>query len=206
MELRRFSDTRAMGFIEGVLMRVDAFLALRENDPDHKYEYINGKLYMMTGGKPEHSYIGGTLIALFRQSLQGKPCLAFNSDACVKLAEDNYVCPDVVITCDPRDRQTMLETDESFLHFPRVLVEVLSPGTRNRDMNEKKKLYMTCPTLQEYLIVDSEAAIVQIYRRESDEKWSVTLLGIDDLVELTSIGVQFSVEEIYENTRFDKHA
>ena len=34
---------------------LEEFFALVESDPEHRYEYIEGYAYMMTGGTPDHS-------------------------------------------------------------------------------------------------------------------------------------------------------
>lgn len=40
---------------------VEEFFALRESDPGHRYEYIDGYIYMRSGGTPRHSAIGSNL-------------------------------------------------------------------------------------------------------------------------------------------------
>ena len=181
-------------------MGVKEFLELRDDDPNHRYEYIDGEIYMMTGGKPVHALIGSTLCRILGALLRDKPCLVFNSDACVQLSEERYVCPDVTVSCDRRDR----DDEAKFIHYPSFVVEVLSPGTKAYDRGLKAQLYQEYPTIQEFLLVDSEAAKVQLYRRdlESREIWTIHMLHLESTVELESLSVRFSVAEIYEKTRF----
>ena len=40
---------------------LEGFFALVESDPEHRYEYIDGYPYMMTGGTPDHSIIGANM-------------------------------------------------------------------------------------------------------------------------------------------------
>lgn len=49
-------------------MTVEEFFELMESDPDFRYEYIDGEVYMMTGGKREHSLLCNRIGSIFQQS------------------------------------------------------------------------------------------------------------------------------------------
>src|SRR3954453_2266200 len=51
-----------------------------EQHSEVKREYLNGQVYNMAGGSPEHSQIAFNLAAGLKRELQGKGCRAFNSD------------------------------------------------------------------------------------------------------------------------------
>lgn len=184
-------------------MGVEDFLELRENDPNHRYEYIDGEIYMMTGGKRGHALIGANVCRILGNLLQGRPCLVFNSDACVQLSEERYVCPDATVSCDRRDREG---NDDSFVRYPCFVVEVLSPGTKAHDRGLKAQIYQEHPTIQEFLLIDSEAPKAQLYRRDraSNDVWTIHMLHLESMVELESLGLHFPVVEIYGKTRFVK--
>jgi Uma2 family endonuclease len=181
---------------------VNEFFELRDGDHNHRYEYIDGEIYMMTGGKPVHALIGANVCRILGNLLQDKPCLVFNSDACVQLSEERYVCPDATVSCDRRDQ----DDEAAFIRYPSFLVEVLSPGTKAHDQGVKAQLYQEYPTIQEFLLIDSESTRVQLYRRDSASRdlWSIHMLNLESIVELESLGVHFSVAEIYEKTRFTR--
>lgn len=181
------------------------FFELRERDPETRYEYVDGEVYMMTGGKPGHAAIGANVCRILGNLLRSRSCVVYDSDVCVQLSETRYVCPDVTVSCDPRDSDASGddEEEERFIYYPCLVVEALSPGTRSHDRGVKSQLYRDCPTIQEYLFIDAEAPQVQLYRRASNELWTIHILKLDSIVELTSIGVSFPVAEIYEKTRFD---
>lgn len=174
----------------------EEYFALLESDPLHRYEYLDGDIYMMTGGSPDHSIIGGNIVRILGNVLQGRRCIVYNSDLYVEL--DNYrVCPDVTVSCDPRDRGA-----KDAIHYPSLVVEVLSPSTEARDRGKKALHYRSCSTIQEYLLVSADAPIIELVRREKNGFWSLYTLGRDDAVALTSLGVQFPVAEVYQNTSF----
>lgn len=184
---------------------VEEFFALRRSDPDHRYEYIDGHIYMMSGGTPRHSIIGANLNGLLWNLLRGKPCRVYNSDACVQVSEERYVCPDVTVSCDPQDGDEDDEEDEmKTLHYLRVVMEVLSAGTKHYDRGAKFELYQDVATIQEYVVIETRLPRVLLYRREQNNLWTIHILQQNEEVELTSIGVQFPVAAIYEKTRFSK--
>jgi Uma2 family endonuclease len=182
-------------------MSVEEFFALRESDPDHRYEYIDGYVYMMTGGTRRHALVCNNIGSILRNQLRDKPCLVFNADACVQLSATRYVCPDVTVSCDPRDGDSW-DADELEIQYPTLIVEVLSPTTRVRDRGIKLNMYRAHPTIREYLLIETASPQVQLYRREEDNNWTVYLLRLEDSLELASIGVRFPVAEIYEKTSF----
>ena len=187
-------------------MTVEEFFELMESNPDFRYEYIDGEVYMMTGGKRRHALLCNTLGSILKGILRDKSCLVFNSDACVQLAENRYVCPDLTVSCDPRDgdNDDEHEEDDNLVRYPRLVVEVLSPSTKARDRNKKVLLYQACPTIQDYLIVDTESPTVWHYQREASNMWTVHMLKLEDSIELASIDARFPVAEIYAQTRFVK--
>jgi Uma2 family endonuclease len=98
---------QAMGIRHNELQErksLEECFALLESDPEHRYEYLDGYIYMMAGGSPEHSIIGGNVGRILGNLLQGRRCIVYNSDLYVELAENYRVCPDVTVSCDPRDR------------------------------------------------------------------------------------------------------
>jgi Uma2 family endonuclease len=139
----------------------EEYFALLENDPEHRYEYLDGEIYMMTGGSPDHAIIGNNSGRILGNLLQGRRCIVYNSDLYVELSDNYRVCPDATVSCDPRDRGS-----RDALRYPCLVVEVLSPATEARDRGKKALQYRSCPTIQEYLLINSDARIIEVFRRE----------------------------------------
>ncbi|HZO72724.1 MAG TPA: Uma2 family endonuclease [Ktedonobacteraceae bacterium] len=178
-------------------MSVEDYLTLDRSSDEVRYEYIDGNAYMLAGGSANHSLISSNLIRELSMALRGSSCLVYTSDMRVRLSEQRYVYPDVAVSCDPRDRGSV----ES-LQYPRLIVEVLSPGTEAYDRGKKFGFYRTCPSIKEYVLVDSLQPSVEIYRHEQGVFWVLHPLGMSDQVELRSLGVSFPVAAIYENILF----
>ncbi|MGI9058714.1 MAG: Uma2 family endonuclease [Ktedonobacteraceae bacterium] len=182
-------------------MSFEEYLALVEQDPEHAYEYLDGRVYMMMGGSPDHAIIGSNLNGLLQNFLRGRRCIVYNSDVYVQLSEQYRVCPDVTVSCDPRDRGA-----QEVIRYPSLVAEVLSPSTEARDRGQKSFRYRSCPSMQEYLLISSEFPLVEVFRREKQGFWSLYTLGLSDTIELNSLGLRFPVADVYQDTSFLEEA
>ncbi len=180
---------------------LEEYFALLEKDPEHGYEYLDGRVYMMTGGTPDHSIIGSNMNGILRDHMRDRRCIVYNSDVYLQLSERYRVCPDVTVSCDPRDRGA-----REVIHYPSLVVEVLSPATEARDRGQKSLQYRSCPSIQEYLLISSEFPLVEVFRREKHGFWTLYTLGPDDSIELTSLSIRFPLAEVYQNTSFMEKA
>ena len=180
------------------IMSVEEYFRLEENNPDARYEYLDGYVYLMSGGSANHATIGGNIYAILKSLLRGGPCRAYNSDMKVRVSETRYFHPDVTVSCDARDRGTA-----DFIQSPRLVVEVLSPTTEAFDRGRKLQCYTACPTVEEYLLVDPRSMRIEIYRKEQ-KKWIYDAFEAGDEVELASLGVHFPVIDAYEDVVFEK--
>jgi len=177
-------------------MTVDEWREL-ERHSDIKHEYIDGQVYAMAGATLAHVQISANAMLALRSALGNRACYTYISDAAARLSATCYTYPDVVVTCDERDRPS---TKLREVQAPRVVIEVLSPkSTEEYDRGEKFGYYRECPTVQEYVLVNTKRQLVEVFRR-SPEGWMLQVYGPDDEVELTSLGVHVPVAALYELT------
>lgn len=175
-------------------MSVEEYLTLEESSVETHYEYIDGVAYMLAGGRLSHSRIKLNFAVLLSNLLHGSSCHVFDSDAHVRLAEKRYVFPDVTVTCDPRDEGT-----DDVIRYPRLIVEVLSPSTEVYDRDQKFAYYRACPTVEEYVLVNTRYQSIEVRRRGKTHFWELAFFGPGDSVELNSIDVSIPIEAIYES-------
>ncbi len=45
----------------------EEYLAILAKDPEHAYEYLDGDIYMMTGGSPNHAIITANIASLYEK-------------------------------------------------------------------------------------------------------------------------------------------
>ncbi len=174
-------------------MTVTEYFQLEENDPDHRYEYIDGDVYMMAGGSLDHDLIKSNVQSVLRTLLRGSQCRVYSSDAKTQISETRYLHPDVTVTCNPQDRGK-----KQMIQSPRLVVEVLSPSTERRDRTVKMKLYRDCPTIEEYVLINTRFPMIEIYRKENG-KWISNVFEEKDEIMLTSLNLQFPFAGVYED-------
>lgn len=180
-------------------MSVEEYLALDRGSPETRYEYIDGYVRMMAGGTLDHATICLNIGSLLRNALRGSPCRVFPSDARVRIANARYVYPDVTVSCGENDRGRV-----DIIESPRLVIEVLSPGTEAYDRGKKFACYRECPTIQEYLLVNTEFPAVELCRREKHDLSSFRTFEPDEQVELASLhGIHLPVAAVYEDVAFE---
>jgi Uma2 family endonuclease len=176
-------------------MSVEEYFHLDQSNAEARYEYIDGYVRMLAEGTLDHATISANVHRCLYQALRGGSCRVYTSDARVRLSKSRYVYPDVTVTCDERDRGK-----QSTIYYPSLVVEVLSPGTRDYDRGGKFTYYRTCPTIQEYVLVDTEYQTVEVFRRQREDLWLLQMFRSDSIVDLVSLNVSFPVASVYEDT------
>ncbi len=169
-----------------------------ETTQDLKHEYIDGEVLAMTGGTIPHNLVAGNLYALLKSHLRGKGCRVLIADVKVQIsAAGPYCYPDVMVSCDERDRNAV-----KLIQHPCLIVEVLSPSTEAYDRGEKFRRYRQLPTLQDYVLIDSTQISVDRFSRLSNHRWELQSYGQGEMLHLPSIHWQGEIELLYEEVSF----
>jgi Uma2 family endonuclease len=176
-------------------MDVEDYLTLDKSSQNVRYEYLDGELRMQAGGSPRHAAIIANLTIAIGKFLADGPCWIYNSDVHLQLSETRYVHPDVAVSCDERDHES-----EDVIQYPRLVIEVLSPTTETIDKIRKLAYYQECPTIQEYMMVDSLSIRIEVYHRESDG-WKLYTYGPGSTVKIECLELQFPISDIYRGMR-----
>ncbi|MBC7969145.1 MAG: Uma2 family endonuclease [Verrucomicrobia bacterium] len=159
-----------------------------------KHEYRQGRVYAMVGAKKPHVIIAANLTTLLNVHLRDQPCVVMASDIKVRLeAADCYYYPDVVVTCDPGD----LAGTEDFIHYPKLVIEVLSKSTAKFDSSEKFTDYQTCSTLEEYVLVSQTERSIEV-RSLINGTWNVATYQGDASVTFHSLHWSGTLAAIYQ--------
>ena len=177
------------------IMDVEDYLLLDRNSKSACYEYIDGELRMLAGGSNYHSAIIANLTGILTGRLESGPCWVFNTDIRLQLSESRYVHPDVTVSCDERDQEL-----DDMIHYPCLVVEVLSPTTEASDRGEKLFYYQECPTIQEYVLVDSQSIRIEVYHREEDG-WKLHTYGPETTLKLETLEIQFPIGADYRGMK-----
>ncbi len=174
----------------------------REEAAEYKSEYRDGQIVAMSGGSLDHSLIAGNIHNALYQALENTPCQVHGSDLRLLIQKRRvYTYPDVMVICG-RPQFAPDRTDTVI--NPVVLVEVLSPSTREYDRVEKFRLYKQLDSLEEYLLVDSERVHVTRLAREGENKWTIEMFdNLEDVVHLTSVDCDVPLSRMYLKVEFE---
>jgi Uma2 family endonuclease len=165
---------------------------------EYRYEYVNGEVFAMTGGTIPHNDIALNFYRALYPHLRSRGCRTNVADVKVQVNINSpYYYPDVVISCDPRDLNA-----RKFIQYPKIIVEVLSPGTEAKDRGEKFTFYRNMPSLQEYILVESEKIGVESYRRGEDRMWVYSPYTVGEDITIESVDFSFGIDLIYEGVNF----
>ena len=135
------------------------YLALPENE---RMEILEGMPYLLASPSDRHQDCAGAIYAELRMFLREKPCQARIAPLDVFLDEvderkPTVVQPDVFVVCDRK------KLDDRGCHgAPDLIIEVLSPGTRQHDQVRKMNLYRRYG-VREYWTVEAELGTVLQY-------------------------------------------
>ena len=166
-----------------------------------KHEYYKGEVFAMSGASIKHNTISTNCIALLANKLKGKNCRPFGSDLRIHIpANTLYTYPDISIICGE-----VLTTDDKFdtATNPTVSFEILSNSTRNYDKGIKFTLYREIPTLLEYILIDSEAIMVEKFSKNKDNSWTFTeFKAIDMKIRIETINEEITLSDIYTDINF----
>ncbi len=162
-----------------------------------KHEYIRGEVYAMAGASKAHVTIAGNLFAMLRSHLRGRGCIPYMADMKVQIeAASIYYYPDVTVTCDERDNSS---SDEDFIRYPCLVVEVLSPKTAAFDRGDKFADYRTIDTLEDYVLINQERMSVECFRRNSEGLWVLHPYSQGEEIYLASVDFHCPIEALYED-------
>lgn len=179
-----------------LLMSYEEYLAW-ESTQEMRHEYFNGEVINKAGSTKKHNRISLNFYKILDDALGDRPCEVYIADVKVQVEPNRkYFYPDVVVTCDERDR------DPQLVMFPCLIIEVLSPSTEAYDRGFKFSQYRKFASLQEYVLVQTEQPVVEIFQREQDGKWWFAEYGLGDRIVLKSLNLEILVDDLFKQVQF----
>lgn len=175
---------------------IEEYLVL-ERISNVRHEYLNGDIFAMAGGTPEHAGICAGLIILLGNAVRDRPCRVYTSDVRVRVQAtglDTY--PDISVVCGPVQ---MDKDDRNAIVNPVLVVEVTSPSSELYDRGAKLEHYHRIPGLREVVLVAHDTQRVDVWRRRDDATWTSESHGPGAAARLDSLGCALPVAEIYRN-------
>ncbi len=159
-----------------------------------KHEYIDGKAYAMAGASDAHVTITVNLAALLRSHVRGSGCRVYIADMKARIEARNcFYYPDVMVTCDERDRG-----NDAYKCFPKLIIEVLSDSTEAFDRGDKFADYQSLETLEEYVLINTRHQRVECFQRNEAGLW-VLRYHTDGEFTLASLTFSAPLAALYED-------
>lgn len=180
-------------------MSVEVFLAWEPGD-GRQYELVDGLPRAMAPASIVHGLLQSRLSRLVGDHLfrHGDRCQIITAPGVIPhvLSGENVRVPDLGVTCAPvvPGQQTIVS--------PVLLIEILSPSNRAETWSNVWT-YTTIPSVQEILVLQSDAIAAHVLRRDAAGSWpetpEKTVTG--DLV-LASISFRVPLTDIYAGIDF----
>jgi len=167
---------------------VEAYLEGEKRSPV-KHEYVHGRVFALAGTNDIHNRISINLIVGLDEASRRKGCQLFAADLKLSIFGERYYYPDLMVTCEP-------EADPYVKERPCLIVEILSHSTASTDRREKVDAYLSLPTLDAYVLVDSQMRRVEAFTR-TPEGWREHHWQGRGVVPFACLDAQLSLDAIY---------
>jgi Uma2 family endonuclease len=171
-----------------------------ENVALEKHEFYKGEIFAMSGASARHNVISINITGILINALKGKRCQPYGSDMRVNIPENTlFTYPDISIFCG--DVITLKE-DENTAVSPTVIIEILSPSTRNYDRGVKFMLYRAIPALKDYILVDSESIHAEHFAINKEGLWQLKEYNQPgEEIFIETLNLILPLKEMYERTK-----
>ncbi len=170
-----------------------------EADSEQRHEWVDGAVYAMSRGSPEHARLTNRVAAKVLASFLDDGCESFSADAAIFIeAAQHHTCADGSLVCGPLVTRTVRDRNGQSIGEaitnPIVIVEVLSPTTERYDRDGKFEAYAKLPSCQQYVLVSQDERRIEVRTRGKHE-WTVEVGTIGESVQIH--GRSFDVDPIY---------
>ncbi|MDH7578354.1 MAG: Uma2 family endonuclease [Bacillota bacterium] len=164
---------------------------------DRRVELIGGDFYLVPSPSVIHQKVAANIEDILRNFVKehqlGEVLLA---PLDVVLSPYDVVQPDVMFISNTRKQ---IITEANIQGPPDLVVEVLSPGTAERDRTIKKKLYARSG-VRELWLVNTAAQVIEVFdleKAEEEQPALFTRAGKETLTSKVLPGLQADLDQIF---------
>ena len=175
-------------------MTADEFLDWAMAQPDGaRYELVAGEVVAMAPERASHGRAKVAVLDSLRAAVAaaGLPCEAFIEGMAVRVDDTTVYEPDVLLRCGLPVADDCVEIGD-----PVIVVEVLSPSSRQKDTGGKLDDYFRLPSVRHYLIVKTANRTVIHHRRDDAGELQTRILR-DRTIELQPPGLSVEVASLF---------
>ncbi len=157
-------------------------------------ELLKGKISKMAAPTNHHQRVAGRINTLLDIYLEKSSCSVFIAPFDVRLLDQkksskdkdvySVVQPDVCVVCDKRKLDT-----RGCIGAPDLTIEVLSPSTKKKDIEDKFELY-EFNGVKEYWIVSVNDETITVFDLNDNGKYQLRKIYADDESTIASSSVE----------------
>ncbi len=176
-----------------IKMNVDQFLAWYENQPEGRFELVNGEVVPMSPERSRHNLTKLHVVNALMDAIQavGADCTAYTDGMGVRCNDGALYEPDASIQIgEPMDG------DAVELTAPVVVVEVLSPSSTKSDATTKLIGYISVASIAHYLVIDGLNETIVHHRRVSASECETSIVT-SGTIELDPPGINVPVAAFF---------
>lgn len=137
---------------------------------EERVELVRGKLFLMGAPATTHQVCTGVVFGELYQFLKGKKCRVFVSPFDVRfpdvsLADQDVFTvlqPDICVVCDNRKID-----EKGCIGAPDIVVEVLSPGNKRKELDFKFKVYEESGVREYWIVNPKEQSLLKYLLNEN---------------------------------------
>ncbi|MGY9054986.1 MAG: Uma2 family endonuclease [Alphaproteobacteria bacterium] len=177
-------------------MDVDTFIAWAMEQDTGRYELVGGEIIAMSPERVDHVRAKADIWLALRNAIcdADLPCEAFIDGVGVRINEHTYYEPDAFVRCGEPLDGNVVEADD-----PIIIVEVLSPSTRNIDTGLKLTGYFRLPSLRHYLVINTEDRRTIHYQRDEVGEIHMAILPADARLMLDPPGIHITLADAFQS-------
>ncbi len=179
-----------MEAIKHQTIAVDEYLR-RESTNDVRHEFVDGVLYAQASASRRHNRIVVNVARRIGDAAERAGCELMIADVKLRVTERIFYYPDIMVVCDQSDDDALIASK------PCLVVEVLSPRTQEIDRRDKLCAYRQLASLEHYLIISQDEALVEWWSRSDAAHWQMTELRGEDVILLSCPAVELSLARVY---------
>jgi Uma2 family endonuclease len=175
-------------------LTVAEYKILPETGP--RYQLVEGDLYMAPAPNRQHQSISRNLEYILMRYLEDHPIgELYDAPFDVYLSNVDVFQPDILFVSEQNGR---ILTDAGAEGAPDLVIEILSPKTRQLDLVQKRRVYAR-EGVRELWIIDPEPQTVTIYRFEENlSEPAATLLETEQLVTPIFPGLEIDLQRVFK--------
>ena len=165
-----------------------------ERQPKGRFELVDGEVVAMAPERIRHARLKGRMFALLDRAVRqaSLPCEALPDGVTVEVDEDTDYEPDAVVNCGEE-----ADPDAIAAPNPVIVVEVLSPSTRNAAAGAKLADYFRLASVHHYLLVETHQHEIVHHRRTGDR--IETRIISSGPITLDPPGIAITLEDVYRD-------